>query len=102
MNALAAIEIVDQFSDPEEDDRVERSHNPHNHERFYMKDRLSENGFFELFGFSKSEFETIMTFFFLSKSNLLKADNHQTSKFAIFFFMKNRLRQYQQIIVIIS
>ncbi len=48
MNALAAIEIVDQFSDPEEDDRVERSHNPHNHERFYMKDRLSENGFFPI------------------------------------------------------
>ena len=51
----------DQFSDSEEDDRVERSHNSQNYERFYMKDRLSENGFYELFGFSKSDFETIMT-----------------------------------------
>ena len=38
-----------------------RSHNPQTHERFYMRDRLGERLFADTFGFSKSNFEILMT-----------------------------------------
>ena len=60
---LSTIDFVEQFDEltVEEAHAYRRSHNPQTHERFDMRDRLGERLFAETFGFSKSNFEDLMT-----------------------------------------